>query len=290
MNSQRLGTDDSALAGVITAILLLGAFVVFLGVLNVVWLPVFAQEDEAEHSLEVRNRFYNFAETFEGHLDRGLTDRPIVQTLPLGQKGTSIPFVGTAPTTTGRVITESTPAITVNLSANTLLNATGALSVRVEPSRYPGQTLRYAFGAIEHSQQTGTWVDLRGFLNAERSSGSSLSLTLRVTGISAGALDLGTAGQINLQATVTAASNATQLAGDVRVLATGVKADAWRAALNRTLGLSSLTGEMASDCSSSTRNYCFDSDTNDASTVDLLLRNARQGWNLVSGTVRLEVR
>lgn len=66
-------------------------------------------------------------------------------------------------------------------------------------------------------------------------------------------------------------------------------ADAWGAAVDRSLQALNLTRAHPADCTTATTRSCFDSGTNDADAVALYLRQAAFGWTRVTGTAAVEV-
>lgn len=285
MRAPRRG--DEGVAGIVTAVLVLAIFVGFLATVTLTWVPTWVEGAEASHSDRLRAGFSSWADSAEAHVARDLQNRTFIQTLPVGFQG--LPVLG-AGASTGRVSVAQAPTLTVSQGAVTVMTASGAFSAGTGHTRFPAQSFRYVLGALEHQQFDDTWVDLRALLTAQRVGGGKISLTVQAVSVEAPAQESSSGGQVQVLTTLLDSQSSSRSGGTVRVLADGVAGGAWRAAVDRVLGASGLSGESLSDCSTSTKHYCFDSDTNDADTVDLSFLNVADGWTAVSGSVRVEVR
>jgi hypothetical protein len=283
-------TEDEGVVGVVAAILLVAGIFGFLAVVRLSWLPVWASDAEAQHSDAVRSALASWADEVEDRLASGAVNQTFSHAVPAGARGLSIPLLGSAPDTTGVVSLEASPTLTVSIGGSTLLTASGRLDAALQPSAFPPQTLRYALGALEVNQSSAAWVDLRGMLQAERASGGLLQLSVLAPTLTGGAQGVASVGPAHIAATVTSSSTTENPAGTVRVLVEGIPGDAWRAAADRTLHAASLTGETAANCAASSRDYCFQSATNDADTMDLYVLDVAPGWTATRGDVAVEVR
>jgi hypothetical protein len=279
--------DDSAVATVVGALLVLAALVSFLVVYNLEWAPVFVENREGEASAAMQAALVDWGTTAENYVGNGYANRTFAVTVPVGA---STGLLTGGHRSSGTAHLETGPALTVFRNATQVADASGALRVDANFSRYPSQTMRYAFGALEVTQASSTWVDLRGLLSAQRGSAGALTVGVQAIGVSGGPQAQGGGTHVDIVGTVESATAASSAAGTVRLLVENVHADAWRAAFTRVLSAASLTGETAANCSASAQSWCFDSATNTATTADLYLRNVAGAWTTVSGTVRVELR
>lgn len=279
--------DDSGVASVIGAILVLAALVSFLVVYNLQWAPVFVENREGEASAALQAALIDWGATAEGYVGGGLENRTFSTAFPLG---VSTSLFGGNQRSSGRLVLDEEPSLTVFRNATQVAQVTGGLRVDADFTRYPQQTLRYAFGAIEVTQGEDTWVDLRGLLVAQRASGGVHSVAVQAIGVAGGPQSQGGGATVEVVGSIESADSAASSAGTVRLLVEDVRADAWRAAFARVLAGSSLTGETSANCSASAEAWCLDSATNTATDVDLYLRNVAGGWTTVFGVVSAELR
>lgn len=286
----RARAGDDGVAGVVAAILMVSAVVALLAVVRLSWAPVWAEDAEARHSEDLRAAFVAWADAAEDHVARGLENRTFVRTLPLGAAAQTIPLVGGVGGATGSVSVEAGPTLTVSLGGSTKATASGALAAATLPTRHPPQTFRYALGALEVNQTDASWVDLRSLLTVSRASGGQVRLTVQAVTLGGGTQAAGSAGDAAVAATVDDVASATHAAGTVRVQAEGVAGDAWRAAAKRAVNAAGLGWESRAECATASQKACFDSDTNDADSFDLYVRDVASGWTTVTGTLTVEAR
>lgn len=277
--------SDQGVSSVVGAILVLAGLMTFFAVYNAKWVPVRVENAENQQSLAVRQGISDWASTAEDYAGRGLTERPFTRSLPVGS---SSQLPSSRPATTGRVTLATTPTLTVFRDAVQVAQASGGIAVDALFQRFPGQTLRYQVGGLTLVQGGDAWTDLRSMLAAERASQGQLAVTITALSLTGGPASQGGAAAVQLVGTLKAATSSTESAGTVRLLIDGIAGPAWKAALNRHLGASGLTGDELADCSApSSNHYCFDTDTTDADTVDVYLRNVAAGWTLTRGTVQV---
>ncbi len=283
--------DDRAVAGIVAGIIMLGALVAFLAYFNAVWVPTYVANKESSHALDVKAAMEGYADTVEDRVARAIVSRSFSRTVPLGVSG--IPVLGTG-ASGGEGGVGAGPTMNATLGTTVVGSAAGSISLSTHTTQYPNQTYRYALGAMETSQSEGSFVDLRSMLAATRGTGGRLNVTLQVIDITGAPQSAGGSGQATLSGTVNSAASQSYASGAyLRINITGLPntAPAWRAAMDRTLATNVLTGETVTDCyAASTKNYCYSSGTNTATSVDLLFRSLASGWTVTKGTVAAEVR
>lgn len=279
--------DDSGAAGVVAGIIMVGALVAFLAYMNAEWVPTWVANKEASHSTELNGAMLDWAESAEDHVTRQLTLRSFTRTVPLGVGGLAVLGTGAS---SGELSVEAAPRIVVTVGSTTVLEAAGALSASTHTQQYPNQTIRYALGGLEINQSEGAWVDARSMIRAERTTNNLLNLTLQVVDLTGAPQSKAGNAAVIVMGTLTSASNATQSAGDVRIQLTDVSAGAWRGALQRALNATALTSSWATDCTAASTHYCFDLDTNNATSVDLYVLDVTAGWTASLGRLAVELR
>lgn len=286
---RRARMDDGAVAGVVAGILMLGAIVAFLAYMNVAWVPTWMANKEAIHATEVGEAMTSWGAAAEDHAQRNLVQRSFSRAIPMGVRG--IPILGTG-SSSGELTLETDPSMTLSLGGSTIFQASGSLVAKTHTLHYPNQTYRYQLGAVEINQSDGAWVDVRSFVYAQRTTSNQVNLTVQAISVTGAAgQGSGVIGQAVATGTLVTSTNSTYGAGNVRIQLTGVSGDAWRASLQRTFNASALTLQNAADCTALTNvHYCFDTDTNTATAVDLYVLNVASGWSATHGVVSVQVR
>lgn len=276
------------MAGVVAGILMLGALVAFLAFANQSWVPVYVANKEASHANDLTGSLQAWADASEDHVARSLTARTWSRAIPIGVRG--LPLLGTGGSS-GEVSVVNGPTLALSVGGTNVLSASGALAVATHTTRYPPQNHTYALGAMQVTQSDGAWVDLRSLLSASRTTSGQISLTVQALTLTGATQSVGGNGRADAVGSLTSATTATNAAGHVRFLVTGVSADAWRNAFDRALGANALTRQNAADCTTvTTANYCFDTDTNTGTTVDVYVLNVASGWRSSLGTIAVQVR
>lgn len=278
--------DDSGVAGVVGGLLLLSAVVAFLVTLNFSWVPVWIENSENLHTVEMQDALASWADSAEDHVARELFERTFVRTIPVGMGGLPLFGKGAAP---GEVTLTATPTVEVWLDGSQRAIVTGGLVATTATTQTPAPTYRYIGGVLELDQGGASWADTRNLVSAQRATGGKLTVAVAVLGLTGGPESTGSGSSVAVSGLPTAGSQTSEAAGDVRIVASGIEAGAWRQAINRTLGGESLVGEWSATCATSTRNFCFDSAANDSDSLDVRLRNVGAGWDLTYGRIAVEV-
>lgn len=283
--------DDTAAAGVVAGIIMLGAVVAFLAYMNVAWVPAWVESKESSHASDVSNAVSTWAIDAEDHVSRAQTGSKWSVAMPLGVTG--LPFLGTGGSS-GELSVTTTPTLNVSQGSLPLVLASGGVAMTTHTQRYPNQTYTYELGAVQVAQPDGAWVDLRSMLSVSRASNGRISLALQTLNLTGAPQQTGGNGNALVAGTLLSASNLTHGAGNVTLQMDGVEAGAWRAALNRTMLAAGLRGEPAfqPDCQSftSARSYCYTSGNNTATRVELVLYGVAGGWTAQTAAVAAELR
>lgn len=283
--------DDGAVVQVVSFSLILATVVIFVAVFNATWMPVWVANLEATHAADLQEAVTDWADTAEDLAARGVTDRSFSRVLPVGTQG--LPVLGTG-ASGGTVTVASAAALEVYDATGVAADhtASGSLEARTDPVRFPSQTFRYAVGALEVEQNEGSWVDLRNLLTAERVASGRISLTIQTMTITGAPQSSGTNTEASVSGTITDLDEASGGATDhVRIRAMNVEAAAWRAAVDRVFGAEAFTKDADGvGCTTTAQDYCFDSTSNTATTMDLYVRNVKSGWTVTVGVVDAEVR
>ncbi|MGQ0536296.1 MAG: hypothetical protein ACT4PT_09510 [Methanobacteriota archaeon] len=278
--------DERGVAVVVGAILIASTLTALLILVRISWVPVWVEEKEAGHSDVLRQALSDWGATAESHVARDLAGRSFAADFPVGSDG--VPIFGGGKTA-GRVSVIPGPSLTVFRDATPVGSASGALEVVLPYTEYSGQTYRYSLGVLEVSQSGGAWADLRSLLTVERAPNGTRTVAIQTISVTGSQVSATSPDSVNVAATLRDASSTAQTAGNARIVATNVSAGAWRAGLNRTLGATGLSGEVAADCAVSAKDWCFTAGTNDGDTMDVTIRNAANGWTVSQGTIRVTV-
>lgn len=291
--ARRLDKDDRAVAGVVAGILMLGGIVAFLAYMNVAWMPKWIESKESSYSATLNTGMSGWADLAESQVARNQTSRSFSSTFALGLRG--IPLLGTG-SSTGTLGVLDGPTLNVSVGSLPILTAGGSLALTTHTMQFPNQTLRYTLGAMEVVQSDGAWVDLRNLVNVQRTVQGRLSLVLQAVNITSQAQQVGGSGEasaIGVLVNVTTATDASPSPMRVTLIANGVEAGAWRAALNRTLNAGGLTG-VRQDCSAAIASgvhYCYPSQAanNTATRAEIVFLDVETGWTRQAAKVAVTV-
>lgn len=284
-----LAVEDRAVVGVVAAGILIATIALFFTAVNATWVPVWVEDGEADRVQEVREALVAWSDTAEDRAADDILNEPFSRPFPVGNPG--IPFFGQG-RSSGTVSLESGPILTVYADDGTVLaTASGSLVATTMPTEFPEQSLHYSVGVLAVEQSDGVWADFRNVVAFERAAGNEHALTLTAIEVSGAPQYAAANHRVRVVGQVVNATRDTQDGGAyVRVLIAGVDADAWRTALDRKLGAGALTLVSLADCTGSSSDACLDSDTNDATTLDVYLMRIQDGWTLVQTTVAVQIR
>ncbi|GEM_PF-5830452 len=291
MRAIRRRPDDSAAAGVVAGIIMLGAIVAFLAYMNATWVPAWVESKESNHAMDVSDALATWATDAEDHVARAQTGSKWTVPAPLGVSG--LPILGTG-SSSGEVSVATTPTLNVSQGSLPLVLAGGGVALSTHTLRYPNQTYSYALGAIQVAQPDGAWVDLRSMIAVSRAASGRVSLALQTMNLTGAPQQAGGNGNAAVSGTLASVSNRSFSAGNVTLQVAGVQAGAWRAALNRTLNAAGLRGEPLpkADCQAfvSTKSFCYTAANNTATSVEIVLYNVASGWTGSTASVAVELR
>lgn len=283
--------DDSAAAGVVAGIIMLGAVVAFLAYMNATWVPAWVEGKESNHAQDVSDAVATWAVDAEDHVARGQTGTKWSVSVPLGVSG--LPILGTG-SSSGELAVVSAPALNVSQGSLPLVLASGGLALSTHTLHYPNQTYAYELGALQVSQSDGAWVDLRSLLSVSRAASGKVSLGIQTLNLTNAPQEAGGNGNVAVSGTLASTSSRTFGAGNVTIQVSGVQAGAWRAAFNRTLASAGLRGEPSfqADCQSfvSSKSYCYTAGNNTASVAELVLYNVAGGWTSSTAAAAVDLR
>lgn len=285
--------DDSAAAGIVAAILMLGGIVAFLAYMNVAWVPRWVESKESSYAAIVNTQMGGFADLAESQVARNQTSRSFSTTFGLGVRGIAVLNAGAS---SGELVVADGPTLNVSVGSLPVMTAGGSLALHTHTQRFPNQTYRYTLGAMETVQEDGAFVDLRNLLTVSRTTTGRLSLVVQAINITSQAQQVGGSGEaqaIGVVTNITSTTDASSSAHRVTVLATGVQGGAWRSAMNRTFATGGLTG-VYQDCTAAIAagtHYCFPSAAanNSATRAEVVLLSVATGWTQQTAKVSVTV-
>jgi hypothetical protein len=83
-------TTDSAVVGMVSAILIIGLLVAVISIVQVIYVPVIMEQREAEHMDKVTEQFGSLTSVIDGQAANGRKGVPIATFVTLGNK--ELPF------------------------------------------------------------------------------------------------------------------------------------------------------------------------------------------------------
>lgn len=284
---------DEAVAGIVAGILMLGGIVAFLTYMNIAWVPQWIASREAAYAGTLSTGVSDLADLVESQVARNQTSRSVSASFQLGLRG--LPLLGTGASSGSLTVVEG-PSLNVSVGSLAVLTANRSIELRTNTLYYPAQTYRYTLGALEVDQEDGAWVDLRNLLQVERTTQGRLALVVQAVNITSDAQQVGGSGEVQAIAVVTNVSTTTDASPSpmrVTVLAQGVEAAAWRAAMNRSFSSGGLAGSYQ-DCTAAIAagtHYCFPSAAanNSATRAEVVFLDVAPGWTRQAAKVTMTV-
>jgi hypothetical protein len=176
-------TTDSALVGIVTAILLIGLIVIVISIIQIVYVPIIMEQREAEHMDRVAEQFGFLTSIIDNQASYGEKGIPIASFVTLGSKELPL-LVSSKAYGTLEVLNDSC-IITIQ---NDTLNITfpiGSIKYSSTNAYYLDQSFIYETGAMIVSQSQGNKMMVRpGFFANYNRTNNILNISFDVVNIS----------------------------------------------------------------------------------------------------------
>jgi hypothetical protein len=177
-------TTDSAVVGIVTAILIIGLAITVIAIVQTVYIPKIMEQREAEHMEVVAEQFASLTSVIDGQAADGRKSIPIASFITLGNK--ELPFLVSSKAFGTLEILENSCTITVTNKSQTSIFPIGAIAYSSANAYYLDQSYTYEVGAMIVSQTQGNMMMIRPgfFVDYNESNDPPLTITFDVVNIS----------------------------------------------------------------------------------------------------------
>ncbi len=150
---------DSALVGIVTAILLIGLIVLFISIVQIVYIPIIMEQREAEHMERVAEQFAFLTSVVDKQAAEENKGIPISMFVTLGSK--ELGFLASSKAYGTLEILES--SFTISIQEESIINTfpIGTISYSSNNAYYLDQSYTYEAGAMIVSQSQGNKMMVR---------------------------------------------------------------------------------------------------------------------------------
>ncbi len=149
-------TTDSAVVGIVTAILLVGLVVTVISIIQVVYVPSIMEQREAEHMDKVEEQFASLTSVIDGQAADARKGIPIASFVTLGNR--ELPFFVSSKAFGTLEIIDNSSSITIS---NTSVFNIGRITYSSTNAYYLDQTYSYEAGSMIVGQFQGNSMLVR---------------------------------------------------------------------------------------------------------------------------------
>lgn len=173
-------SEDTAVVGIVSAILLVGLFVTVFTIVQTVYVPQWMEERESEHMTDTASQFMllKFA------IDTQIVSKSTLSiTTPITLGSDKIPYFLSERSYGSLEVTSNSQSVSIRNSSTTLSFKLGDIIYSSRNSYYVDQDFIYENGAIIVSQQQGNIMASPGFFSIKKS-GNILNISFTLVNIS----------------------------------------------------------------------------------------------------------
>ncbi len=163
-------TTDSAVVGMVSAILIVGLIVAVISIIQVVYVPIIMEQREAEHMDKVTEQFGSLTSVIDSQAAFGTKGIPVATFITLGNK--ELPFLvsskafGTLEILDNQLL-DNTRSITITNSSGSQTFPLGVITYSSDNAYYLEQSFTYEAGAMIVSQSQGNMLMIPPFFFVE---------------------------------------------------------------------------------------------------------------------------
>jgi hypothetical protein len=174
-------TTDSALVGIVSAILIVGLIVAVISIIQVVYVPIIMEQREAEHMDMVAKEFSSLTSVIDDQAANGRKGIPIPTFVTLGNK--ELPFLvsskafGTLEILDDPLL-DTVRSLTVTNSSGSQTFPIGVITYSSDNAYYLEQSYTYEAGAMIVSQSQGNMMMIPPFFFADYNDSKDPPLTI----------------------------------------------------------------------------------------------------------------
>lgn len=179
---------DSAVVGMVSAILIVGLIVTVISIVQVVYVPIIMEQREAEHMDKVTEQFGSLTSVIDSQASFGTKGIPVATFVTLGNK--ELPFlVSSKAFGTLEILDDpllnNTPSITITSSGGSQSFPIGVITYTSDNAYYLEQSYTYEAGAMIVSQSSGNIMMVPPFFFVDyNETNNTVTLSFDVVNIS----------------------------------------------------------------------------------------------------------
>jgi len=152
-------TTDSAVVGIVTAILLIGLIVLVISIVQIVYVPIIMEQREAEHMDRVAEQFAFLTSVIDNQAAEGNKGIPIATFVTLGSK--ELGLLASSKAFGTLEVLENSGAITIQNESMTNTFQIGTICYSSNNAYYLDQSYTYDAGSMIVSQSQGNKMMVR---------------------------------------------------------------------------------------------------------------------------------
>jgi hypothetical protein len=181
-------TTDSAVVGMVSAILIIGLIVAVISIIQVIYVPVIMEQREAEHMDKVTEQFGSLTSIIDSQASNKMKGVPIATFVTLGNK--ELPFLVSSKAFGTLEILNKSCTVTIshtpiNSTAQTSIFPIGTIAYSSTNAYFLNQNYTYEAGAMIVSQSQGNlMMCLPGFFVDFNSKTNTVNISFDVVNIS----------------------------------------------------------------------------------------------------------
>jgi hypothetical protein len=176
-------TNDDAVIGIVTAILIVGLIVIVISIIQIVYVPIIMEQREAEHMDRIAEQFGFITSVIDNQASYGKKGIPIASFVTLGSK--ELPFLVSNKAYGSLEVLENTCAIIIQNDSMTSTFPIGTIKYSSTNAYYLDQSYIYECGAMIVSQYQGNKMMVRpGFFVDYNRTSSTVNISFDAVNIS----------------------------------------------------------------------------------------------------------
>jgi hypothetical protein len=159
MRKRKFKKSDDGVVGVVVAVLLIGLLVSIVSILQMVYVPKWMEEREAEHMDEVANQFSQLKFAIDTQSANAQTDKPIATSITLGSR--ELPYLMSVRSFGHLEILSDTCVIEIDTPLDTYTYELGIIKYSSANAYFIDEKFIYECGAIMVSQAQGNSMSIK---------------------------------------------------------------------------------------------------------------------------------
>jgi hypothetical protein len=176
-------TNDDALVGIVTAILLIGLIVIVISIIQVVYVPIIMEQREAEHMDRIAEQFGFLTSVIDNQAADGMKGIPIASFVTLGSK--ELPVLVSSKAYGTLEVLENSCMITIENESQTIKYPIGTIEYSSANAYYLDQSYIYETGAMIVDQSQGNKMMVTpGFFTDYNKTDNVVNISFNVVNIS----------------------------------------------------------------------------------------------------------